>query len=1137
MVVIARGQFSNLHTKKIQTVGLVAIDKLSIVPTSVVINEVDTNSYFIDYLKATILWKRKQLSDSVLITYRTFPLSFYTPVRRFNYDSLNKNFLIHKSVIFNPNAFASNNLFNFGNGVSYNGSIGRSLTVGNSQSAVFNSQLNLQLSGLIGDSIMMSAAITDNNIPIQPDGTTKQLNEFDKVLLQFKKHDWELDLGDIDIRQNKNYFLNFSKRLQGLSYQQQTKAGKDGGNKLMLSGAIAKGKFTRNIFNGQEGNQGPYRLQGANNELYFVVLANTEHVFLDGELLQRGEDQDYTINYNSAEITFTPKRMITVNKRIQLEFEYADQNYLNVMLYANDEIKINKRLTVAVGIYDNSDAKHSPINQSLDSNQTRFLANIGDSIQNAFYPCAGVDTFNAAQIMYAKVKLPNFPDSVYQYSTSPDSAHYVLNFVQVGNNKGNYVPYFNGANGNVYQFAAPINGVKQGNYEPAIFLVTPKTQQIVNLSSTYLIDKKNTLQTDVAVSNYNANTLSTLQKNNDVGMAARVMLLHQDTLRYRRKPILYNSTFGYEYAGENFKPIERVRSVEFQRDWGLNLSPTNATEHLPSMSVELKDTSNNTFKYIASGYLRSDDYKGFRQSMQDVQTLSAWHLQSNVSLTNSETGEAKGYYFKPSFDVSRPLPYLKQLTIGGGYSLEQNKQRTALADTLSPNSFDFNTVTAYLKSNQAKANKWTFTYTTRTDKQAYQQSFVQIDRSHNYNLLLELLQNKKQQLRVDVTYRQLQVYNQTLTNLTPDNSLLGRVEYVLNGWNGFVTGNSLYEVGSGQQQQLAISYVQVPAGQGQYTWIDYNHDGIQQLNEFEISPFADQATYIRLYTPTNVYVKTNNVQFNYSLVFNPKAITKGIENKRLKDLIGRFNIQSSLQSGKKVLAQKDAELNPLGGAIADTALVSLKYVFSNTLSFNRMSSKWGIDVSKLINYNKSLLSYGLQSNQLNEWGIKARANFDRKYTIDITQKIGSNSLLTPSYSNQNYYINYFSTEPKLTFTNATLFRLQASYLYSQKKNELKYGGESEISNSLSLEAKYNAVQNTSVTSKLTLNNINYNGLTNTATSYIMLDGLLPGKNLLWNLDFTKRLINNLEISFSYEGRKAGDSKVINTGRASLRALL
>jgi hypothetical protein len=1126
---------SNLKKKKIRATGVVKLDSLNIVPQSISIKGYDTSYYFIDPIKSILLWKKNLPTDSVEIVYRTFPFKLDAQAKRFSYDSIRNNFIAQPSI-FKGNRNTSTGLFDFGNSVNYNGSFGRSLSFGNSQDAVFNSQLNLQLSGYVGDSIQIAAAITDNNIPIQPDGTTQQLNEFDKILIQFKRKNWEVNLGDIDLRQNQNYFLSFYKRLQGISYQQQISISKNASSKLLLSGAIAKGKFTRNVFNGQEGNQGPYKLVGANNEFYFIVLAGTERVFIDGELLQRGEDQDYVINYNTAEITFTPKRMITKDRRLQVEFEYADRNFLNAMFYASNEMQLGKKLKLNIAAYSNNDAKNSPINQQLDTKQKQFLANIGDSVRDAFYEVASIDSFSVSKILYAKRPSPINPlvDSIYVYSTHPDSAKYNLNFIDVGLNKGSYVPDFNGANGKVYKWIAPINGIPQGQYEPATFLVTPKKQQVVTVGAEYTINSRMVLKTDAALSNYDANTFSSKDKSDNKGYAAKFSLYRNDRLSRKRQ---LNSMIGYEWVDAKFRPLERLRSVEFTRDWGLPILPTAATEHLPKASIEYKDAKNNSLQYTVDGYLRSDDYKGMKQTLQHLYEVKNLQLRTYLSLVNSNTPFNKGQYFRPIVDASKLLPKLRNYTIGASYALEHNEQRNKITDTITPLSFAFETITAYLKSNQQKNNRWSFTYFTRNNKLPYQKSLLQTDRSHNYNLTAELLNNSKHQFRFNVTYRQLYVSNAFLTNLQPDNSLLGRAEYAINELNGFITGNVLYELGAGQEQRRDFSYIEVPAGRGEYAWIDYNNDGIPQLNEFEIALFTDQAKYIRVFTPTNVFVKSNYNQFNYSININPRALGNKIHNKKLKNFIERFNMQSTMQTGKKVLAQGNPEFNPFKGNISDTTLISLNNILSNTISFNRFSSSWGMDMSNVRNYSKALLTYGFESHELNEWVLRARANINRQYTIELVQKLGSSNLLTPKFSNRNYELSTNSTEPKLTYTYQTKYRLQATYLYAVKENVVIYGGEKSTNKAFNIEGKLNAVNNTSLLAKFTYSNIDYLGTTNTTVSYIMLDGLLPGKNLLWNIELTKRLGKSLEVSFNYEGRKPAESRVINIGRASLRALL
>ena len=1109
------------------------IDTVSIIPNTFSIAYVSATDYRLDFVKAKLYWKNKPAADSVIITYRVFPYKLNPVAQRTSFDSVMNNFYV-RPFDGNKGINAQRGIFDFGT-LKAEGSLGRQIGFGNSQDAVVNSTLNLQLSGMLGDSIEIQAAITDNNIPIQPDGNTQQLNEFDQVFLQFKKKGWQLNLGDIDIRQNQSYFLNFYKRLQGIAFQTTNRISKNVVSKTLASGSVAKGKFTRNIINALEGNQGPYRLTGANNEFFFIVLANTERVFIDGQLMQRGEDQDYVINYNSAEITFTPRRMITKDSRIQVEFEYADRNFLNANLYLSQEFEINKRLKLRLGAFNNSDAKNSSINQVLDPKQKQFLSDLGDSTQKAFYPAAVLDTFAVGKILYEKIYVGL--DSFYQYSTDPVLAKYNLSFVEVLQGNGNYTPDFNGANGKVFKYVVPIAGIKQGNYEPVQILVAPKKQQLVNLGIDYVIDKNTLLKAEVATSSNDVNTFSQKDNGDDRGWAGKFQLTNTKAIR-SAKQIRLTTGLDYEYVQKKFKPLERLRGVEFTRDWGLPITtlPLPVDESIIKASAGLRNKNNHSLSYQFINYKRSDNYNGVQNSVLHSVSMRGWQFNNQFIITNYTTLNDKGAFIRPIIDLSKQFKKLNNWKAGVQYALEQNITRYKATDTLVPLAFSFDSYSVYLKSDESKKNKSAVTFFTRSDKYPVGKDLVRGDRSLNLNLQTELLANPKRQFYLNTTFRKLKVYNSTVSKQKEDETILGRAEYVMNEWKGLLTGNVLYEVGAGQEQRRDYAYLEVPAGTGQYAWIDYNNNGAQELNEFELAAFPDQAKYLRIFTPTNDFIKANFITLNYSFNISPRSLLNSPDQKGMKKFLARLNLITSLQTSKKSVAKGDFEFNPFKYGLNDTALVTLNTTILNTLSFNRFSSKWGFDASNLHNNGKALLTYGYESRRLNDWLLKWRWNISRSLLLSMNGRKGENSLLTPQFVNRNYSLDIYSVEPFITFIRGTSFRIVSSYKLETKKNTPLYGGEKSISNSVNIESKYNILQNSSVTGKFTFNDITYNFPANTTVSYIMLDGLLPGKNYLWSVALTKRLLNNLELNFQYDGRKAGTSKVVHVGRVAITAL-
>ena len=235
--------------------------------------------------------------------------------------------------------------------------------------------------------------------------------------------------------------------------------------------------------------------------------------------------------------------------------------------------------------------------------------------------------------------------------------------------------------------------------------------------------------------------------------------LQQKVLRSLKEGLTLQSSVGYEFVQDRFKPIERLRNVEFNRDWSLPFDAPAATENLITGSLQLQDKQNNYVRYQLTSYNRSDTFSGIRNSIEHEMMVKGWKVSDKFYITNINSNTQNGSYIRPSIDVSRLFPGLKNITIGGGFSAENDKQLNKQYDTLMPESFAFNLWQVYLKSSERKLNRWGITYFTRTDKIPFQKDLITGDKSQNVSLITEFLKNENHQFKLNVTYRKLNVIN------------------------------------------------------------------------------------------------------------------------------------------------------------------------------------------------------------------------------------------------------------------------------------------------------------------------------------------------------------------------------------------
>src|SRR5690606_2785729 len=170
-----------------------------------------------------------------------------------------------------------------------------------------------------------------------------------------------------------------------------------------------------------------------------------------------------------------------------------------------------------------------------------------------------------------------------------------------------------------------------------------------------------------------------------------------------------------------------------------------------------------------------------------------------------------------------------------------------------------------------------------------------------------------------------------------EQSINSRIQYNQKLFKQLLQSNTLFETNSGSLPQQDFTYVEVEPGQGTYTWIDYNNNGIQELEEFEIAQFQDQGKYIRVLLPNRIFIKTHQNRLSQTLTFNPSTWSV-LENKSKKFWSHFYNQASYLIDRKIKQDGNNFNLNPFENDANNQ--LGLQLNLRNVLFFNRGKQRY-----------------------------------------------------------------------------------------------------------------------------------------------------------------------------------------------------
>ncbi|HMS66018.1 MAG TPA: hypothetical protein PKD83_12290 [Ignavibacteria bacterium] len=1026
------------------------------------------------------------------------------------------------------------------------GSLFRGVTVGSNQDLVLNSGFRLQLNGKLSSDFEINAALTDENSPIQPEGNTEKLQELDKVFIELKNKNFIGTIGDINVDFSRAEFLTFKRKIQG------AKAFSDYGiGNVFLSGAVQSGKFNTNAFNGQDNIQGPYYLIGRDNEINILVLSGTETVYLDGVPLTRGEQADYTIDYGVGAITFTNRILITSNSRLIVDFEYSDKKYSSTIFSGANQLRLfNNKMTLGVSFVGLNDNEDKTIDFTLSEEDKEILANAGDNKNKAVKSgviYVGKDSAGIGLGLYVKADtlFNNQQINYYKYLPGDSNAVYQVVFSFVGQGTGSYVQQSSFQ----YNFAGPGLGI----YDTVIFIPAPGSHQVADININYESSPKRefTFNIESAVSFLDANKFSTIDdQNNNGGAFLGTIGINKNNFKlFGLKLRSLNFNIREKISNKVFIPLERYNPVEFYRQYDIQ-DTSKQTEELREANLSVSPSEFVTVNALFGQLKRADYFNALKTSAEinlkkntngfpEVQYLIDI-INTDNSLINAKSRWLRQFAnagFRKFFgDVEIDNTNL-EIKLGFTQENRQNKFNVSGNDSLLTGSFSYYEILPRVVLNNFNYLNLFGGLGYRNDNSPVGGEMVNESKSFTQIYGISYSGISWLSTTFDLTLRDKKFSEEFVSETNQDNkTLLVNFQTRVDPLSSALQTDLYYNITSERQSKKEKVFIPVRAGEGNYIYLgDLNGNGLQDENEFQLTTYND-GTYIRIFRESTSLFPVTGLNTSVRFILRPSRYFLVSGNGFLPELMRNTTAETYLRAEETSKDQNTNNIYFLNFSTFqnDSNTLFGSQLFQQDIDFFEFNPLYSL---KLRYIEQEIFNQFVSGNE-RFFSIQKFVKLKLGLTKDLTtffefqNRTDRNSATENSVRNRNILFNGLTAD----FSYRPIQDIESGFqlIFSKANDTYTAIPTSADINQQTFRFTYSFTQQGRVRFELQRDEVILSNL-NVSFPYELTNGKTAGKTFFWRGFLDYSISNNIQATLNYDGRVEENRKVINTGRAEIKA--